>query len=330
MTEADSPKRSEAEIRKEAREWFVRRLQTFTPSEVAKFQTWLEADPAHVRAFRHIETVWQATEAPGKRLAALEADELAIYLEAMDRARAQRRTFRRLTAASVILLVALGGATWWERPFVLQNLMADYATDRGERRTVTLPDGTVVLLDADSALDERFSPTERRITLLRGTAFFDIAQDTRPFIVNAANGEIHDIGTRFDVGLVHDGAAVTLETGKVAITIDSGPQPIVLEPGQRVRFDRRGASPVEKVDLSDALAWRGGRYIFYRARLSDVVAEIARYRRGRIIIADGSLGDQLVTGSFSLADTDAALSSLQASVGFRVTSLTRALTVISP
>jgi transmembrane sensor len=134
----------------------------------------------------------------------------------------------------------------------------------------------------------------------------------------------------FDVGILGDGAAVTLESGKVDVTIDGGTRSIVLEPGERVRFGQHGAGPVEKVKLDDALAWRGGRYIFYRARLSDVVAEIGRYRRGRILIASNSLGDQLVTGSFMLADTDAALTSLQASVGFRITSLTGALTVISP
>lgn len=330
MTEADPLKRPEAELREEAREWFVRRLQKVTPSDEARFREWLEADPAHDRAFRHVEAVWQSTETPGKKLAAQEADELAVYLKALDRTKVQRRTFRRLAASSVILLALLGGATWWERPSLLQNLMADYATDRGERRTVTLSDGSTIMLDADSALDAQFSRTERRVTLLRGTAFFDIAHDNKPFVVSAANGEIRDIGTTFDVGILGDGAAVTLESGKVDITIDGGTRSIVLEPGQRVRFGQHGAGPIEKVELDDALAWRGGRYIFYRARLSDVVAEIGRYRRGRILIASNSLGDQLVTGSFMLADTDAALTSLQASVGFRITSLTRALTVISP
>lgn len=330
MSAADFPNRSEAELREEAREWFVRRLQKVTPSDEVEFREWLEADPAHELAFRHVEEVWRSTETPGKKLAAQEADELAVYLKAIDRAKAQRQTFRRLAATSVILLALLSGALWWERPNLLQNMVADYATDRGERRTVTLSDGSAIMLDADSALDERFTRTERRVTLLRGTAFFDIAHDDRPFIVNAANGEVRDVGTTFEVGVFGDGVTVTLESGKVDVTIDSSTEPIMLEPGQRVRFGRQGAGRIEKVDLEDALAWRGGRYIFYRAPLSDVVAEISRYRSGRIIIAGGSLGDQLVTGSFLLSDTDAALSSLQASVGFRITSLTQALTVISP
>lgn len=331
MTHTDPSKRSEAEIRAEARNWFVSRLAKIAPSEDAAFQNWRLADPAHDKAFRDVEAVWQSTEQPGKRLAVREADELAVYLTAMDRAKAQRRMSRRLAVTSVVLVALLGGGIWLERPNFLQNLMADYVTDRGERRSVTLSDGSTVLLDADSALDERFSGTERRITLLRGTAFFDVAAGTRPFIVSAANGEIRDIGTRFDVGLVDDGATVTLESGKVAVTIDgTRQQSILLQPGQRVRFSRRGAGPVESIAINDALAWHGGRYIFYRARLADVVAEIARYRRGRIMIASSALGDELVTGSFALADTDAALFSLQASVGFRMTSLTSALTVIGP
>lgn len=330
MTEVDEPhKRSEADLREEAREWFVRRLQKLKPSDEAEFQDWL-ANPAHDRVFRHIEAVWQSTEMPGKRLASQEAEELAVYLRAIDRNKTQRRTFRRLAVVSVVLIAVLAGGTWWERPHLLQNMMADFATDRGERRLIRLSDGSTILLDADSALDQRFSHTERRVTLLRGKAFFDIAHESRPFIASAAEGEIRDIGTTFDVSIVGDRTAVTLESGKVDVSIDGNIRSIMLEPGQRVRFGRHGTEAIENVELDDALAWRSGRYIFYRARLSDVVAEISRYRRGRIVIANSSLGDELVTGSFLLVDTDAALSSLQASVGFQITSLTRALTIISP
>ena len=104
----------------------------------------------------------------------------------------------------------------------------------------------------------------------------------------------------------------------------------MLEPGQQVAFGADGLAPVQSVDLGDSLAWRDGRFVFYRARLGDVLAEIGRYRKGRIVIASSRLADERVTGSFSLADTDAALASLQASVGFRLTGLGGRIAVITP
>lgn len=328
MNEAEPPQRSEAELREEARTWFVRQRQPMSAAEMAAFRAWIEADPAHDRAFCRIEEIWRATEGPAQRLAARDSDALSVYLNALDRAKARPRTSRALVVASLLLLLAVAGAAWIDRPNLVQDMMADHVTGRGERRALVLSDGSRVLLDADSALNERFSGTERRVVLLRGMASFDIAPGTRPFVAAAADGEIHDIGTRFDVGLVDEGALVTLESGKVAVSTPGAGRPVTLEPGERLRFGRHGAGPVEKVALADALAWRGGRYVFYREHLSDVVAEVARYRRGRIVVLGGDLGDRLVTGSFPLSDTDAALSSLQSSVGFRMTSVTGALTVI--
>lgn len=329
MQNADSPKGAQAGIHEAARDWFVRRLGTLGPAEQAEFEAWRRAHPAHDEAFRKVEAVWQSTQAPGQRVAEQEADKLAVYLKAMDRAKRQRKAFRRLTATCLVLLAATAAAVWFQHPHLLQNMTADYATGRGERRALTLSDGTAVLLDADSALDQRFGQSARRVRLLRGTAFFDIAQGAAPFIVEAANGEIRDIGTRFEVGIVDDGGVVTLESGKVAVTIDSQPGQTILDPGQRVHFGQVGMGPIEAVDLDAATAWRSGRYIFYRTRLSDVVAQIARYRSGRIVIASPGLGDQIVSGSFALTDTDAALDALQASVGFRMTRL-GPLTVLSP
>lgn len=77
------------------------------------------------------------------------------------------------------------------------------------------------------------------------------------------------------------------------------------------------------------MAWHGGRYIFYRARLGDVMRELERYRPGRVVIPSSALADQRVTGSFSLADTDKALDSLQASIGFRIRKVTNYLVIIT-
>lgn len=331
MNGQDPPRRTEAEIGEEARAWFVRLLRQPAAAERARFEAWRNADPAHDAAFRRIEAAWKASGKPGERAAAREADKLAVYLDAMDRAKAQRKTGRRLGAASIALALLLGAGLWLERPNLLQDLAADHVTPRGERRTVTLADGSTALLDADSALAEDHDGGERRVRLIRGGAFFDVLASGTPFVVEAADGEVRVLGTRFDVRLLGEGGVVTLEHGSVAV--EAGQETrggAILEPGQQVRFDGAGVGTVEEVDLGDALAWRGGRLVFYRARLADVVREVERYRAGRVVIVGSALAGERVTGSFPLADTDAALRSLQASVGFRMNSVAGRLVVIGP
>lgn len=73
-----------------------------------------------------------------------------------------------------------------------------------------------------------------------------------------------------------------------------------------------------------------GRFVFNNAALKDVLQKIERYRHGRIIVMGSALGAQRISGSFSLKDTDAALSSLQTSVGFNMHKLSESLVVIGP
>ncbi|MFC0219972.1 FecR domain-containing protein [Pseudochelatococcus lubricantis] len=330
MSSQDPTEPTETDVRKEARQWLVRLLDSPTDAQRERFERWRKADAAHDEAFRKVEAVWRATGKPGERLAAREADELAVYLDAMDRLKGQRGTLRRLTALCLALVLLLAGGIWLERPGLFQNMLADFKTGRGERRLVDLPDGSTALLDADSALAEEYRDGERRVRLMRGAAFFDVVSSPVPFVVAASGGEVRVLGTRFDVHLLDDGGLVTLERGRVAVRSGRAADEAVLEAGQQVRFGPAGVGPVTRVDLEEALAWRNGRLVFYRARLAEVVREIERYRRGRIVIATTELAGELVTGSLSLADTDAALNSLQASVGFRMNTVAGRLTVIGP
>lgn len=321
------PKLSPNDISSQARGWFVRLLERPSERVRADFLAWKAADPAHEAAYRKVEDSWNAAQQPGERLALREADELAVYLQAMDAAKRQKKLSGRLVGLSVLLAAALGGAFWLQQPHFFQNLAADHVTARGERASFALADGSTVTLDADSALAEDFRVGERRVRLVRGTAFFDVVVSPTPFIVEANDGQVKVLGTAFDVRLLDDGAVVTLQRGRVAVE-KAGLAEVVLQPGQQVQYGATGVGAVANVDLNEEMAWRDGRMVFYRRRLADVVEEIARYRPGRIVIASPSLGEELVTGSLSLTDTDAALASLRASVGFSVHSLGGVLTVL--
>jgi transmembrane sensor len=296
-----------------------------TPGERAAFERWLAASPAHRVAWRRAESLWSATGEAGARIAEEEASTLAAYLENMDRAR-RRKTVRRRGTALGLALAVLGGAIWFERPHLLQDFTADYVSGRGERRLVTLSDASTVLLDADTAVDVAFVPGERRVRLLRGTAYFSVTKTGEPFIVEAADGQVRVLGTEFDVRLAEQRAVVTLARGRVEV--GNGTRTATIAPGQQLSYAADTLGTVVEADLDAALAWRDGRFVFYDARLADVVAEIARYRSGRIVIASNALANWTVSGSLPLDDPDAALRSLQSSVGFSMRAIAGRLVIL--
>jgi transmembrane sensor len=183
-----------------------------------------------------------------------------------------------------------------------------------------------VLLDADTAVDVAFVPGERRVRLLRGTAYFSVTKTGEPFIVEAADGQVRVLGTEFDVRLAEQRAVVTLARGRVEV--GNGTRTATIAPGQQLSYAADTLGTVVEADLDAALAWRDGRFVFYDARLADVVAEIARYRSGRIVIASNALANWTVSGSLPLDDPDAALRSLQSSVGFSMRAIAGRLVIL--
>ena len=123
--------------------------------------------------------------------------------------------FRRpvFAAAAVAFAVVIGGAVWWQA-----NRYPLYSTDIGERRSITLADGSTVDLNARSKLRIEFSSAERRVELLNGQALFQVAKDKhRPFIVHSGDATVRAVGTQFDVYRKDSGTTITVLEGRVAV-----------------------------------------------------------------------------------------------------------------
>ncbi|QZN96620.1 FecR family protein [Symbiopectobacterium purcellii] len=321
---------TEIQIREQARDWFITLRDNPSRAQRAACDQWRQSNPVHDEAYRAVEAVWQATAAPGKRLAEKESDALAVYLTAIKQEKRHQRARRWLVSACACCALVLAGVLWLENPYWMQDVTASYVASKGERRDITLADGSRVLLDADSAFDVDVTPQGRRVHLLRGAAFFDVTPSQTPFVVATAAGDVRVLGTQFDVRMMDNAALVTLAKGSVAVTAGGSVTPILLKPGQQVWFSASGTHAPVSVNVADEMAWREGRYVFYRARLADVVREVERYRPGRILIPSSALANQTVTGSFLLVDSEAALASLQASVGFQMRKVTERLVILSP
>ncbi len=197
-------------------------------------------------------------------------------------------------------------------------MLADYRTAIGERRVIPLEDGSQVELGADSALDVAFAGDRRRVRLIAGEAFFTVARDARrPFVVEARQGRIEVLGTAFDVKLSEDAVSVTVTHNAVAVSA-SGGKPVRLEQEQAVSYDGGGVSTVRAADLDAIEAWRHDQLVFHDAPLANVLAELARYRRGRVQLLGNDLGARRVTAVFDARRLDAAIETIAHSLDLRM------------
>ena len=147
---------------------------------------------------------------------------------------------------------------------------------------MTLEDGSRVQLDSKSSIKAQYALSERRLALLEGEAWFEVAPDpARPFIVEAGGGTVTALGTAFDVAVEKSGTRVTVTEHRV--TIASNGQSVVVDQGRQSVFGRdTGVQAPSTVDAESATAWRRGKLIMEKRPLYEVLSAIGRYHHGFI------------------------------------------------
>lgn len=304
-------------------------------AEQRQFDHWLAADPAHGAAFDEARAAWNKMGQLAFTPELLAEDEaIAAAPVAAITASARPRLWPRLVAMAACLLITLGAATfWYGNPYT--RLTADHQTAPGVWQQVTLADQSQVELGPDSAITVRYTEQERRIELISGRAFFTAAPmddgERRPFVVAADRGTARALGTRFMVARSSEAVEVAVIEHEVRVSLADAEQKqsdVVLSPGHVVRYAGVRLGKVRAVKLDHLTAWRQGRLVFDRVPLGEVVVELNRYRRGRIVIVDPGLAMRQVSGVFNMKDPDSALLTITENLRINATSLPPLVTVL--
>ncbi|RYY93978.1 MAG: iron dicitrate transport regulator FecR, partial [Comamonadaceae bacterium] len=202
------------------------------------------------------------------------------------------------------------------------RLRADHHTGTGERRDLTLPDGSRVWLNTATAVQTNWGADLRRLVLLGGEILVQTAPDEepgphgpRPFVVDTAFGRLQALGTRFAVRHGAQQSRLDVFDGAVAIRTAAGPT-LRVAAGSAARFNGDAVGPLLAADRARE-AWSRGRLPADGLPLRELLAELSRYRRGHISVAPDVAGLK-VMGVYPTDNTDQALDMLARSLPIRV------------
>lgn len=290
--------------------WLAKRAGgSLSREEAAEFEVWLNAAPANRLAFDEMRVLWARLEEPARRVAEQRPRRAPVLVRLFT----SRTAFASVTGGAVACL-----AVWLLAPNILEDLRADAVSGRQIVSPVTLPDGSVAKLAADTALAWNFDGTQRHVTLLRGEAYFEVVPGSTPaFTVSSQGDRVRVVGTGFNVNQRSAGNAVAVAHGAVEVAGARDAAAIRLAPGEGVAVEDGRAGKVEPADLDSALGWMSGRMAVQQVRLGDVAAALGRYLPGRLIVR-GGLEDRRVSGSFPVNDPAGSLETLAAAVGAHV------------
>jgi transmembrane sensor len=295
----------------EATEWALRREQGELPREMAAaFAAWCAADSRHLNAYRKAAEALVGLSVMGKLPEFSHLLEPLTWGERWSNALSGWRAsgWTKLAGAVVAGMVIAVGV------FVaMESKPSTYETAVGQVRTVTLDDGTVVTLGADSGVKVAFSHDQRHVSLVRGDAFFSVARDTtRPFVVAAGATLVRVVGTKFDVHRGAQEVKVVVVEGTVEVSNPEDPLPRqvvsaaaqgskveTIRAGEQIVATRTGSLERASVTTPEqTAAWRAGRLDYNGVSLREVVADANRYYSPGVTLESDELGDLQVTTSF--------------------------------
>jgi transmembrane sensor len=291
-----------------AASWYVQfQAEPPTLAEQRAWQLWLDSDPAHLAA-------WNQMEQLQRHLGTLPPD---LKRRALNNGQQRRQVLKLL-----LLLAGSGVVGWNARQH--SAVWADYKTAVGQRRSLSLADGSQIQLNTDTAIDVSFDSRQRLIRLRGGEILVQTGKlgDQRPFFVETRDGRVQALGTRFSVQQLADSTRVGVLEDRVSIqpagqTVTAQ----ILKAGEGADFDSRHISVVHPFQSSQ-VAWINGQLIVLDARLGDVVQELGRYRRG-VLHCDDRARNLRVSGTFRVDSSDAVLANLQASLPIHIRYFTR-------
>lgn len=278
-------------VSEQAASWFVR-MQDLdcTKEDEKRFVAWLSLSEVNQREYQKFQQLWST----------------------LDHVTAPARASRPSNRSRRNILATLGAACVLGALFYLQRVPEELLTTQlGERKHVTLADGTVVDMNTATSLRVRMAGDSRTIVLERGEALFTVVHDaSRPFKVQARNGVVRDIGTVFNVADDGRSVRVSVLEGAVEVTLDQRRERAAVIEGRQIAYSEQGLMATTLFDVAQAAAWREGRWMFRDTPLNDVIREINRYHARQTALADPELAQLKVSGVFNISDREGLLHAL--------------------
>jgi transmembrane sensor len=297
--------------------WYLRLQDAdVSAAEIQEGLHWQRQCPENQAAFDRIAAFWRAWPPAAE-------ESTAAGQSGFKRSWLTRRGW--LAAAAALVFASIGA--WlvlsWRLHHEASVSSNEYTTAVGQLRTVTLQDGSEVVLGGATSIRTSFSSGMRAVSLTDGEALFRVKKDaTRPFVVSAAEGVARAVGTAFDVHRGPEGTTVTVVDGLVEVRPPSGAadRTVQLHPGDQVSLALGGElGRPRHVNADEVTSWRTGRKVFIDQSLLSVVADLNRYSAKPIALAATDAGGVRITGTVKIDGIEPWLQALGPLAGVNVT-----------
>lgn len=310
---------------REALAWVVRlHSGDATTADAEALRRWRDSAPGHEMAFRDAVRLWRSFREAARELAGENGERQSGPLD-QPRMLSRRNVFSGAMAASVIAggLAIRPPLQLWSS---LEELSADYRTGKGEQRDIALSDGFSLKMNTQTSVAVR-AGTGPHIEVLSGEAAIS-ASSSMPVLVDASGGRIAAVQATFNVRCLNGGVTVSCIDGAVDVTLNG--QDVHIARNEQVTYSpAMGLGKPAPGDPKQFASWQEGLLVVHDKPLESVIAEVNRYRPGRIVLLNNDLKNRMITGTFRLDRLDDFVGQAHALFGAKVRSLPGGVVLLS-
>ena len=321
------------QLRHEAHEWVACFASGQAgPAEIDALRKWSATSPAHVEAFDLASRTWKALDPARRRRlmgVASGAETNATNPAKLTPFHLPRRAFiggmLAASAAGVAVVVA-------ERPFDLwpswPELKADYRTATGEQRQVTLANHVSVEMNTQTSIALlNANDSEDRFELVSGEAMVSTPDPSAAVTVLVARGRILASNARFNIRYVDTSVCVTCLEGNVEV--EQRADRLSLPAGRQITYSDRGMETSVAADRAVVAAWKDGFVVFDGTPVEQVIEEVNRYRKGRVILTNAALGRERLSARIRIENIDRIIGQIEQVFGATARALPGGVVLLS-
>ncbi len=281
----------------QAASWFARNRSHADRVDRKAFAAW-RANPAHARAYADFEQLWTD-------LAQLQPLNKPLALPR------RKPVWRPALAIAAALLCAVL-APHLGAPRELYH--AQVAGHAKGMRTLHLPDGSTLYVNANTRIRVDFTAHQRILHLDKGQLYIEVAADQeRPLYVQAGEANVRVVGTGFDVRRSEQQLVVSVAHGQVAFEPDRTHPAALLQARQRASYQyANGTLQQQTLNAVDVADWRSGHLAFRNRELASLIDELSLYRPQAPLQVSKAVAQLKVSGNLDVNDPDALLNALPA------------------
>jgi transmembrane sensor len=296
-----------------------------TPEELQRIKDWCAKSPSHRAAFANAARLWRDLDMALRGAAPDHGQTINLEHSRQKRLRITRRAWigGALAASAAGYMTIRPPLGLWP---AYSELTSDVRTGKGGQKHIKLAGGARLDLNTKTSVNLQQTNNQYIVQIISGEAVVDNLEGQLPCRVEA--GSVAVELTKASMAIRLDGQfLVTCLAGRFEVSTGAWSAP--LRDAEQINLTATAAPKPESINPEFVASWREGLLVFDNETLSQVIAEVNRYRTGRIILIDKSLAEKRVTARFRLDKLQDVLAQLEAAFGASLTHLPGGVVLVS-